>query len=171
MAQNQRYSNYNIELLEPAAPSRQSTAPKLKPNNRTPHLTVLEKPRKTQEQVRVQTNAANKNAIKILFIAGLCLFFLGLVIYSTLKLDEINRDIASIDSSMKIAQSETVRLNMELDSMVSIDKVEDYAANTLGMSKVQDYQVVYVDLSTSDRALMVGGKEVDQTKVINQENK
>ncbi len=168
MAQNTRY---NIELFEPAAPRNTSTAPKIKPNNSRPNLRVVEKPRMTASQVRAQNARALRRIIKIFAVAGICLFFLGIVIYSTLELDEINRDIASIDKSMNIAKSEKVRLDMELDSIISLDKVEDYAANTLGMSKVQDYQVVYVDLSSSDRILMAGGKETDETNVIKSENK
>lgn len=164
MAQNM---SYNIEFFEPAAPSRQSTAPKVKQNTQKPNLKIVKPPRISAAQIKAQTLAANKRAFRILAVASVCLFFLGLVIYSTLELDEINREIASIDKSMNIAQSEAVRLNMELDSIISIDKVEDYAANTLGMVKVQDYQVVYVDLSSSDRVLMVGGKETESATVIN----
>lgn len=165
-----QYSSYNIELFEPAAPRTASTAPKIKPNNARPNLKVLEKPRMTAAQVKAQNARSLRKILKIISIAGICLFFLGIVIYSTLKLDEVNRDIASIDKSMSIAKSEKVRLDMELDSIVSLDKIESYAANTLGMSKVQDYQVVYVDLSTSDRILMAGGKDTAETNVIKSEN-
>lgn len=168
MAQNARY---NIELFEPAAPRTGSAAPKIRPNNARPNLKVLEKPRMTASQIKAQNAAVYKRTFKIIAVAGICLFFLAIVIYSTLQLDEINRDIASIDKKMGIAKSETVRLNMELNSIISMDKVEDYAANTLGMSKVQDYQVVYIDLSTSDRVLMASGKETDKANVINSENK
>lgn len=167
MAQNTRY---NIELFEPAAPRGTSVAPKIKQNNQKPDLKVLEKPRKTQAQIKAQNAASNRKAFKIIVVASICLCFLAAVIYSTLQLDEINRDIASIDKQMRIAKSETVRLNMEINSIISMDKVEDYAANTLGMSKVQNFQVVYVDLSSSDRVLMASGKETEQTNVINQEN-
>lgn len=166
-----KYSSYNIELFEPAAPRTASTAPKIKPNNARPNLKVLEKPRMTAAQIKAQDVMSNKKVMKIIAVASICLLFLGFVIYSTLQLDEINRDIAAIDKSMRIAKSETVRLNMELNSIISMDKIEDYAANTLGMSKVQDYQVVYVDLSTSDRVLMAGGRETESANVINSENK
>lgn len=168
MAQNTRY---NIELFEPAAPGTASTAPKIRPNNARPELKVLEKPRMTAAQIKAQNIRSLRKTLKIFAVAGICLLFLGAVIYSTLQLDEINRDIASVDKKISIAQSEKVRLNMELNSIVSLDKVEDYAANTLGMSKVQSYQVVYVDLSSSDRVIMAGGKETDSTNVINSENK
>lgn len=168
MAQNTRY---NIELFEPAAPRTSNAAPKMQPKNSRPNLRVIEKPRMTASQFRAQTAASNRRIAKILFVAGICLLFLGIVIYSRLQLDEINRDIASIDKSMEIARSEKVRLDMELNSIVSMDKVEDYAANTLGMSKVQDYQVVYVDLSSSDRVIVADGKETDKANVINSENK
>lgn len=168
MAQN---AKYNIELFEPAAPRTASTAPKIRPNNSRPNLKVLEKPRMTAAQLKAQNALALRKILKIIFVAGICFLFLGLVIYSTLQLDEVNRDIASIDKSMSIAKSEQVRLDMELDSIVSLDKVESYAANTLGMTKVQDYQVVYVDLSSSDRILMAGGKDTAETNVIKSENK
>lgn len=168
MAQN---SVYNIEYFEPAAPSRASTAPKIqKNNNKKPNLELVKPPRISAAELKAQAKAANKRVLRILAFSSLILFFLGLVIYSTLELDEINREISKVDKEMKIAQSETVRLNMELDSLISIDKVENYAANTLGMVKVQDYQVVYVDLSTSDRVLMVGGKETEPATVINSNN-
>lgn len=163
MAQNTRY---NIELFEPAAPRTGSAAPKIKREESKPNLRVVEKPRLTADQIRKQNLQAGRKMIKIIAVSGICLSFLAAVIFSTLQLDEVNRDIASIDKSMQIAKSETVRLNMELNSIVSIDKVENYAANTLGMSKVQDYQVVYVDLSTSDKVLMASGKETENSNVI-----
>ena len=131
---------------------------------------MVKPPRVSAAELKAQAKAANKRVLRILAFSSLILFFLGLVIYSTLELDEINREISKVDKEMKIAQSETVRLNMELDSLISIDKVENYAANTLGMVKVQDYQVVYVDLSTSDRVLMAGGKETEPATVINSNN-
>ena len=168
MAQNTRY---NIELFEPAAPRTASTAPKIRPKNSRPELKVLEKPRMTAAQIKAQNARSLRNTLKIIAVAGICLFFFAIVIYSTLQLDEINRDIASVDQKISIAKSEKVRLDMELDSIISMDKVEDYAANTLGMSKVQDYQVIYVDLSSSDRVIMAGGKETEDANVIKSENK
>ena len=50
---------------------------------------------------------------------------------------------------------------------MSINNVEDYAANQLGMVKVQDYQVVYVDLSTEDYVAKVNGKDTGLSAVIN----
>lgn len=168
MAQN---TKYNIELFEPAAPRNTSTAPKIKPNNSRPNLRVVEKPRMSAAQVRAQNALALRKIFRIVGVAAICLLFLGVVIYSTLQLDEINRDIASVDKAMNIAKSEKVRLDMELNSIISLDKVENYAANTLGMSKVQDHQVVYIDLSSSDRVLMASGKETDNSNVIKSENK
>lgn len=167
MAQNYAY---NIELFEPAAPRTASTAPKIRENTR-PNLKVVEKPRLTASQMRAQTAAANRRVVKIVSIAVLCLLFLGVVIYSTLQLDEVNREIASIDKSINIAKSESVRLDMELNSIVSLNKVEEYAAQTLGMVKVQDYQVVYVDIPSSDEVLMADGKETTENEVIKSENK
>ena len=55
--------------------------------------------------------------------------------------------------------------------MISINNVEDYAANVLGMVKVQDYQVVYVDLSSNDSIVVANGEQTDQSDVIKANNK
>ena len=93
------------------------------------------------------------------------------VIYSRVQLDEINREISSIEKSITLAQSDTIKLDNQLSSMVSINKVEDYAANVLGMVKIQDYQVVYVDLSSNDSVVVANGKQAQNTNVINETDK
>lgn len=157
MAQYGRYNAYDFERFEPKTVSTQSTAPKIRPKqNEKPRIRLVEKPKLTAAQVRRQSHLAGVKAFKIFSIAAAILLFMALVIYSRVQLDEINRDINAIDNTIKTAKSDTVRLNMALDSEVSIDKVENYALNNLGMVKVQDYQVVYIDLSTEDAVVKSG---------------
>lgn len=159
MAQYGKYSAYDFERFEPKTVSTQSTAPKLKPKqNEKPRIRLVEKPKLTAAQIRQQSHLAGIKAFKIFAIAAAILFFMALVIYSRVQLDEINRDINAVNNTIKTAQSDAVRLNMALNSEISIDKVEDFAVNNLGMVKVQDYQVVYIDLSSED-AVVINEKE------------
>ena len=93
-----------------------------------------------------------------------------MAIYSRVQLDEINRDITNKEYEIELAQSDSVKLNNTLSSMISINNVEDYAANVLGMVKVQDYQVVYVDLSSSDSVVVANGRQTDESDVIKANN-
>lgn len=145
-----------------------SAAPKMKPApQRRPKLELVQKTRQTAAQVRQQTSADTKRAIKIMFISIAILMFMAVAIYSRVQLDEINREIKSVEKKIELAESDSIKINNELNAIVSINNVEDYATNELGMVKVQDYQVVYVDLSAEDYVAKANGKDTGLSKVIN----
>lgn len=147
--------------------TRQNTAPKIKemPSNR-PALQLVKPPKFSPSQFKEQMTQSNRKALKVFALAILTATLLALAIFSRVQLDEINREIASTEKQIEIANSKNVELNMKLNEMISIEKVEEYATNKLGMVKVQDYQVVYVDLSDNDRVLMAGGKETAHTDTV-----
>ena len=88
------------------------------------------------------------------------MLFMAVSIYSRIQLDEINREISAVENQIELAKSDAVKLNNELNAVVSIDNVEEYAVNELGMEKVQDYQVEYIDMSSSDRVEVANGEDV-----------
>ncbi len=169
MAQYNRYESYKFEYFEPKTVSTSSAAPKIKEEpKKAPQLKLVQQPKPTRAQIQNEARQSAMQARKILAVACAVIIFMAMVIYSRVQLDEINREIQQVESAMKIAQSDTVRLNNSLSSVISINKVEDYALNVLGMVKVQDYQVVYVDLSGEDSVVMANGKTTDGM-VINEE--
>lgn len=173
MAQQNRNAyayKYNYNKNSNIVSFNGSAAPKRAPQpQRKPQLTLVQQTVKTAAQVRAQAAAETKRAIKIMVIATAILMFMALAIYSRVQLDEINRDISSIENKMELAQSDNIKLNNELNSIVSINNVENYATNVLGMVKVQDYQVVYVDLSQNDYVVKANGKDTGLSSVINEE--
>ncbi len=147
--------------------TRGNAAPKIehKPSvNRK--LTALPPRFESFKQRKEQISVNNKKAIKISAVALTMVMLFAFMIFSRVQLDEINRNIAATEKQIEIVNSKNVELNMELNEMISIEKVEEYAVNNLGMVKVQDYQVVYVDLSDDDRVLMAGGKETMESKTV-----
>ena len=66
---------------------------------------------------------------------------------------ELTKQIESIEKQLAVAESEQVRLNAELNSMTSITKIDSFATGILGMTKLENYQVEYVDLSDGDKVL------------------
>ncbi|MBR5320955.1 MAG: hypothetical protein IKU41_03855 [Clostridia bacterium] len=171
MAQYNAYKSYNIEQFEPRVVSTSNAAPKMKPApQKTPPLKVIKKARPTATQIKNETQVAAKQARKAFAVAVAILMFMAMAIYSRVQLDEINRDITNKEYEIELAQSDSVKLNNTLSSMISINNVEDYAANVLGMVKVQDYQVVYVDLSSSDSVVVANGRQTDESDVIKANN-
>lgn len=165
MAQYTKNNSYNFERFEPRIVTSSSAAPEIRRTpERKPQLKLVEKTKRTAAQIQQEANAASLKAVKIFAIAVAILLFMSMAIFSRVQLDEVNRDISSVENKMKLAESDTIRLNNELNAMVSMNNVEDFAANKLGMVKVQDYQVVYVDLSSDDRVVVANG----ETAVINE---
>ncbi len=172
MAQYNAYKSYNIEQFEPRTVSASNAAPKLKPApQKTPQLKVVKNRKPSAAQVRSEAHQTSKQVRKIFIIAATVLMFMAVAIYSRVQLDEINRNINNKEYEIELAQSDSIKLNNALNEMISINNVEDYAANVLGMVKVQDYQVVYVDLSSGDSVVVANGQETDQSHVINGNNK
>ena len=166
--QNRNAYTYTYNKSPKVVAYNGSAAPKMKPApQRRPNLELVQKTRKTASQIRQQTAADTKRAIKIMLISIAILMFMAVAIYSRVQLDEINREIKKVENKIELAESDSIKINNELNSIVSINNVEDYAANELGMVKVQDYQVVYVDLSAEDYVAKANGKDTDLSKVIN----
>ncbi len=159
MAQYTKYNSYNFDRFEPRIVTTSSAAPEIRRTpEKKPQLKLVQQTKRTAAQIQQEANVASVKAVKIFAIAVAILLFMSMAIFSRVQLDEINREISSVENKMELAESDTIRLNNELNAMVSIDNVEDFAANKLGMVKVQDYQVVYVDLSTSDQVVIADGE-------------
>lgn len=164
MAQQNRNAyayNYNYNKNDKIVSFNGSAAPKVKPApQKRPQLELVQKTRMTARQLQQQTAAETRKTIKVMCVAMAILMFMALAIYSRVKLDEINREISSVEKKIELAQSDAVKLNNELNAIVSINNVEEYATNELGMTKVQDYQVYYIDMSSEDYVAVANGQSI-----------
>ncbi len=165
MAQQNRNAyayNYSYNRNEKVVSYNGSAAPKVKPEpQKKPQLELVKKTRLTAQQMRQQTAAETRKTIKVMSVAMAILMFMALAIYSRVKLDEINREISSVEKKIELAQSDAVKLNNELNAIVSINNVEEYATNELGMTKIQDYQVYYIDMSSQDYVAVANGESIN----------
>lgn len=146
---------YDLRLFEGgAAPKR---APQ--PVQRPAPPTLVRKKRPSQAQIRAQQMRTARQTVKVMLVSALILALFGMKLYGNVKLDELNREYTGLQEQLNLTQSENTRLNMDLKSRVSLDKVENYAANVLGMVKQESYQIEYVDLSKEDGVVVAGGKQ------------
>ena len=96
------------------------------------------------------------------FVVCLCLLAVNLVLQT--RYDTISNEITSIQSEIDIVEGENVRLNAELSSKISSDRIENYAENVLGMVKAENYQISYIDLSHGDEIVVSGDKSVGDSE-------
>ncbi|MBP5460356.1 MAG: hypothetical protein J6Y62_09415, partial [Clostridia bacterium] len=81
---------------------------------------------------------------------------------SRVQVDELDQKLTEINQQISVIESDNTRRNMELNASVSLEKVDQYARNELGMVKISDYQVNYIKLSEEDMVEVSGGKSHDK---------
>ena len=107
-----------------------------------------------------QKTAIPVSVKKALCFVAVCVSLLVVLLVMDTRCDELIGEIATMENQIAIAKGENVRLNAELSSMVSTDKIESYAEDVLGMVKAENYQISYIDLSGTDEILVSGDKSV-----------
>ncbi|MDD6276516.1 MAG: hypothetical protein PUB20_06820 [Clostridia bacterium] len=113
---------------------------------------LLETKTKSKVQVAVEARESAVAAVKTAVAAVVILFILGSFMCMRSQLFNLKSDLNKANAAYSETQSESVQLQMEFNSIMSKDKVEDYAKSKLGMVKGEDYQVRYYDISGSDGA-------------------
>ena len=102
------------------------------------------------EQAQTEIKASRIAALRAGGIAIVALLILGSLIYSRVMLTNYQSELADQKAALKTEQSENVRLQMQFNSLMSMDKIEEYAQTKLGMVKRESYQVRYFDMSEDD---------------------
>lgn len=114
------------------------------------------------EQAQSEIKASRIAALRAGVIAIAALLILGSLIYSRVMLTNYQSELADQRTALKAAQSENIRLQMQFNSLMSMDKIEEYAQTKLGMVKRESYQVRYFDMSEDDNEAKTAQKETDQ---------
>lgn len=74
------------------------------------------------------------------------------ILYSKVQLSDYTVLISEAKNELQLAERENLRLNAELDSMVTLENVEKIAAEELGLQKTQSSQIVFVTKNTEEMA-------------------
>ena len=131
MAQRTSGGAYDFSRFEraQAAPQRVPARPQKTPQR----LTKVPEPRKDALQRQRENIDSLRRTVKTILVSGLLISLLGGMLYSEVRQDELTHTYRQLENQMAIAQSENTRLNMELSAKLSLDKVEAYAREKLGM--------------------------------------
>lgn len=107
-----------------------------------------------QKKLDMRRNAAKMVLIGLLFVMAFAVICVDLSGWA--KGYELSRSIDAVKEEIVAAEGENVRLNNALNAMTNIAKVDEYAENELGMVKLENYQVEYIDLSQGDKIINAG---------------
>lgn len=119
---------------------------------RTKKFELLGDKASTPQRVAHDAKTTRAAAIKACAFMLATLFVVGSLIYVRVVLTKLESKLSEEQANLSISQSEYTSLQMKYNTLLSPDKVEDYAKNELGMVKRENYQIRYFDLSGEDGA-------------------
>lgn len=109
-----------------------------------------EKPVKQAKTVKFKNKKAFKTAVNVLSIAIAISMIIG-VVYTNSCITEITTDITETQKQITELESEKAYLNFTLESRMSLNDIENYAVNVLGMVKMDSAQVEYVEVESENK--------------------
>jgi cell division protein FtsL len=130
---------------------RGSQAPKLRPEVKPEQektFTVREnKTIKSKAELKREQKLSFSSALKVAVVAVVSFVLIALVINSFSVKNELTRQIETKETEIANAQNEYISLQSELDSLISMSMIDEYAVEELGMVKVKSNQIQYMDVS------------------------
>lgn len=99
--------------------------------------------------VKFKNKRALKTAVSALSIAVILSMIIG-VVYTNSQITEITTNIAVTQREITELESEKAYLDFTLESRMSLNEIEDYAVNVLGMVKMDSTQVEYIELESEN---------------------
>ena len=110
-----------------------------------------EKRRENHIKLHKVSAAKSGNWFKTIVLVACAAMLAFAVINSKAVLSEMSAQISEINKELELAELENVRLQANLDTLVTLNKVEESAVNELGLHKTQQSQVRYI--ASSDESL------------------
>ncbi len=118
--------------------------------------TLLEpKAEKKQEKqpakvIKIKNRHNFKTVVNILSIAVIVSLIVA-VIYTNASITQTTTQIAETQKAITEIESEKAYLEFTLESRMSLDEIETYAVNVLGMVKMDSSQVEYVEIESENK--------------------
>lgn len=108
-----------------------------------------------RKRAKTATRKKKSNVGRIVLGVILCVAVMGVIIsiiHGQVQLTELNQEIVNARAELAEKQSIYTQLEMKVDSSVSTTVVEQYAKENLAMSKANNSQKEFINLSEGDKA-------------------
>lgn len=93
-------------------------------------------------------------ALKILIVSAFTLVLFFFVINSYVQLNEVYSDISAASTQLNELKSDNVRMQTELEGQASIRNIKQYAEEKLGLKKMSQSQIQYIQIQTEDEVIV-----------------
>lgn len=111
--------------------------------------------KKTGFKKRMAKRIRNRKGSLVMMAAILLL--VGLVcyqIYCNAQYNELTTQVNNLKSEYEDLVNEEIQLNVQIDAKAELNNIEAIATS-MGMSKIQQHQIEYVNLGSEDRAEVI----------------
>lgn len=161
MAQTRRYTEqrFDFEIYTHGGAALEA-APKLLPKKKPP-LRQVRTAGKSKKALLLEERQSKVKAIKIVAVMSILFGFMFMYINSVAETARLDRMIANEQSKLQLAESEQSKLKTKVDSLYSLEKVENYALTKLGMIKADESQIEMI--STEQKDTFGNGKTSEKT--------
>ena len=114
---------------------------------------------KVREEVVADTSALTRQSISPVAILGFALAAVLLVfsLMARVQFTVASDTAAQLESQINELTEQKSRLTIAYESALNLTEIEDYAINNLGMQKPHSDQVVYVNGTSKDKAVILSG--------------
>ncbi|MEE0981633.1 MAG: hypothetical protein U0K91_08100 [Acutalibacteraceae bacterium] len=126
--------------------------PQETPKKRIQKPKLLETKPVSRMQTAQEARESTKMAIRACAFALTMFLTIGAIIVCHVQLTNLQIDLTKKQNELSVVESENISLKMKYNSMMSMDKIEEYAQSELGMVKRESYQVEYFDISNESGA-------------------
>lgn len=109
-----------------------------------------------QKNTRTRPQLTFGHLLRGIAAAAICFVLMSSLIYSQLQLNELNTSLQKVNKQLSNAKSEYIQLQMAAESKISLESVEEYATNVLGMQKLTSDQIEYIRINEGDRVEVSG---------------
>ena len=116
---------------------------------------VERQPKIEEVKLPKKQKVLNMSPLKMLSIGAVVVALVSVLLYSNVMLCEITAEVNAATSKLEDLNNEYTRLEMELNRKMSIGAIEEYATETLNMSKIEQYQVEMVSINSNDEVVVV----------------
>ena len=106
----------------------------------------------------MKTPSLKLNFVTIFLIAGIVVLLL-LTVNCSITQNEKNAELRTLNNELSQVSNEGTKLQIEIDRRSDFFSVEQYATEKLGMHKVENYQVQYVQYDVSGTAELLHQEE------------
>ena len=116
----------------------------------------------SEKKIQLKKNPSQNQPVlkvKCIMIATTALVILCAIIYGKLEISKLYAQSADLNSDLNVVVSENMKYETDVESKTSVQAVEDYAINVLGLKKLDRTQIEYIELQKDNVIEVINDKD------------